>query len=168
MAKALKVTRLGNSVVDDPPLLPLLRFCDLMTGFSVFGFDVISPVDAAKSRIFCVRLVLPLLPVVCTLGVLPPPNKSWCDATTGCCCWWCTAVGPMYLCDIHEEEKKMDTLSISQMWEKQLSSRKTSFMWILMIEDCYQDCGCSCIPVIVTFSFPRSYPRTSNERITSK
>lgn len=42
----------------------------------------------------------------------------------------------------------------------------TSFMWILMVEDCHQDCGFPCIPVIVTFSFPRSYPRTSHKLIS--
>lgn len=109
MAKALNVTLFGNSAGDDDdPLLLLLRLWDFITGFRVvFGFEVISPVDAAKSRNFCERLVLllPRLPFpppppppddICIEAVdLPPPYKSWCDAgqlTTGC-----TEDGAMYL-----------------------------------------------------------------------
>lgn len=87
MAKALNVTRFGKSAVDDPWLL---RLCDLMTGLRVvFGLEVISPVDAAKSRSFCDRLVLPLLPILPVAGPFDglPTNKSCCEAvqlTTGC------------------------------------------------------------------------------------
>lgn len=103
MANALKVTRFGNSWLDDPLLLPLL-LCDLMTDFNVvFGFEFINPADAANSRSFFVRLRLPPLPILpadnedCEFVGLPA-NKIWCCCC--CCCdtaTGCTDAGAMYL-----------------------------------------------------------------------